>query len=70
MRAMLRAFATGIAVPARLRHFGYLFQDYALFPLLNVRQNIAFGLRHGLRNPPARAISMWRRRSAGRPLRD
>ena len=47
--------AAGIDVPARARGFGYLFQDYALFPKLNVRQNIAFGLRTGLRNPAANA---------------
>ena len=41
-----------VAVPARQRRFGYLFQDYALFPQLNVRQNIAFGLQRGWRNPP------------------
>lgn len=41
-----------LLVPARQRRFGYLFQDYALFPQLNVRQNIAFGLQRGWRNPP------------------
>jgi molybdate transport system ATP-binding protein len=41
----------GIDVPARRRRFGYVFQDYALFPQLTVRQNIAFGLRDGLFNP-------------------
>ena len=46
--------ASGVDIPARHRRFGYLFQDYALFPRLNVRQNIAFGLSHGLRNPSAR----------------
>ena len=45
--------AVGIDIPARRRGFGYLFQDYALFPRLNVRQNIAFGLQGGLRNPSA-----------------
>lgn len=43
----------GLDVPSRERGFGYLFQDYALFPHLNVRQNIAFGLRCGWLNPPA-----------------
>ncbi len=43
--------ATRVDVPARQRRFGYLFQDYALFPRLTVRQNIAFGLTHGLGNP-------------------
>ena len=47
--------AAGIDVPARHRGFGYLFQDYALFPKLNVRQNIAFGLQAGLVNPSAQA---------------
>ena len=47
--------AKGVDVPARRRNFGYLFQDYALFPHLNVRQNIAFGLHRGLRNPGARS---------------
>jgi len=41
----------GIDTPARQRRIGYLFQDYALFPHLNVRQNIAFGLRRGWLNP-------------------
>ncbi|MBC8058853.1 MAG: ATP-binding cassette domain-containing protein, partial [Rhizobiales bacterium] len=45
--------AAGVDVPARRRGFGYLFQDYALFPKLNVRQNVAFGLQAGLRNPSA-----------------
>ena len=57
--------ASGVDVPARQRGFGYLFQDYALFPKLNVRQNIAFGLSHGLRNPSAKvdgtAVDRWLR---------
>ena len=43
--------AQGMNLPAQSRCFGYLFQDYALFPHLNVRQNIAFGLTRGLLNP-------------------
>jgi molybdate transport system ATP-binding protein len=41
----------GIDTPARQRDCGYLFQEYALFPHLTVRQNIAFGLATGWRNP-------------------
>jgi ABC-type Fe3+/spermidine/putrescine transport system ATPase subunit len=31
-------------IPPHKRHFGMMFQEYALFPHRNVRQNIAFGL--------------------------
>ncbi|WP_116138911.1 sulfate/molybdate ABC transporter ATP-binding protein [Trinickia diaoshuihuensis] len=46
--------ARGIDVPSRLRAAAYLFQDYALFPHLNVRQNVGFSLRRGWFNPGAR----------------
>lgn len=40
-----------IDLPPQQRRVAYLFQDYALFPHLNVRQNIGFGLQAGLFNP-------------------
>ncbi len=36
--------ANHVFVPPRARNIGYLFQDYALFPHLTVRQNVGFGL--------------------------
>ena len=35
----------GINIPCRKRRIGYVFQNYALFPHLNITQNIAFGLQ-------------------------
>ena len=32
-------------VPAHARNFGLMFQEYALFPHMNVARNVAFGLR-------------------------
>lgn len=55
--------ARGVNLPARRRQLGFLFQDYALFPRLNVRQNIAFGLQRGWFNPARRtapaAVEHW-----------
>ncbi|AIO69919.1 ATP-binding cassette domain-containing protein [Burkholderia oklahomensis] len=48
--------ARGIDVPTQARRVAYLFQDYALFPHLNVRQNLAFGLKRGWRNPRAKEL--------------
>jgi ABC-type Fe3+/spermidine/putrescine transport system ATPase subunit len=43
------------STPAHLRDFGFVFQDYTLFPHLNVRDNVAFGLR--MRRLPADEIA-------------
>ena len=52
-----------IDVAPQRRQVAYLFQDYALFPHLNVRQNIAFGLARGWANPRAHiqhvAVDYW-----------
>ncbi|HMZ44932.1 MAG TPA: ABC transporter ATP-binding protein, partial [Anaerolineales bacterium] len=40
--------------PPHLRDFGLVFQDYGLFPHLNIFDNVAFGLK--MRNAPTEAI--------------
>ena len=37
--------AAKICVPPRDRHVGYMFQDYALFPHMNVQKNIWYGAK-------------------------
>lgn len=45
----------GIDLSPPERRIGYLFQDYALFPHLSVRENIGFGLTSWRRRRPASA---------------
>ena len=52
--------AAGINLPTPQRRLGYLFQSYALFPHLNVRDNVAFGLttwRRRLSAPDAQRVA-------------
>ena len=55
--------AKGVNLPPQARNVAYLFQDYALFPHLSVRQNIAFGLARGWFNPrrnhASEAVDYW-----------
>lgn len=48
--------AAGIDRSPQSRHLGYVFQDYALFPHLSVRQNIAFARKRGWLNPLPTAV--------------
>jgi molybdate transport system ATP-binding protein len=38
--------AGGVCAPPRTRKIGFVFQNYALFPHLTVRENIAYGISH------------------------
>jgi molybdate transport system ATP-binding protein len=48
---VLQDSAAGIRLTPQARALGYVYQDYALFPHLTVRQNVAFARRTGWRNP-------------------
>lgn len=64
--------ARGLCLPSPRRRVGYVFQDYALFPHLTVRQNIGFALRQGWRNPPRRErdarVQHWLQRLQLQPV--
>jgi molybdate transport system ATP-binding protein len=43
--AVLTDTATGVSIPTEQRRIGYVFQDARLFPHLNVRSNLRYGLK-------------------------
>jgi multiple sugar transport system ATP-binding protein len=43
---MVSAPAEGVMVPPRLRNIGMVFQSYAVWPHMTVKQNVAYPLRH------------------------
>ncbi len=64
--------AAGIDLPPQQRRLGFVFQDYALFPHLTVRQNIAFARRRGWLNPARglhdEAVDHWIERFRLQPV--
>ncbi|MFZ3102202.1 MAG: ATP-binding cassette domain-containing protein [Desulfitobacteriaceae bacterium] len=47
----------GINLPARNRRIGYVFQDYALFPHMNVEKNVIYGMSKE-NNTPHKILSV------------
>jgi multiple sugar transport system ATP-binding protein len=43
---LVSAPAEGVQVPARLRNIGMVFQSYAVWPHMTVKQNVTYPLRH------------------------
>lgn len=46
-----------LKVPVHERNFGLMFQEYALFPHMNVAQNVSFGLRMRRHDRPAARLA-------------
>jgi len=66
-----RVSGDGGFVPPEDRRIGFLFQDYALFPHLTVRQNVLFGLASGQRNGrDGRADALMQRLGIGHAAQD
>jgi len=59
-----------VNIPPAQRHVGMVFQDYALFPHLTVRQNIGFGLERSPSEKQNERIMYWSRMMQIDPLLD
>lgn len=46
-------------LPTHLRHFGLMFQGFALFPHLDVAGNVGFGVDHGARDTRVDEALQW-----------
>jgi molybdate transport system ATP-binding protein len=62
--------AAGVDVPPQRRRVGYVFQGYALFPHLSVRDNVGFGLRERRRSERQRRVEEVLRRLSLETLAD
>ena len=62
--------AAAVWIPAEERGVGMVFQDYALFPHLNVSANVGFGLRNGSKSEKQTRIGELLRMTELLPLAD
>ncbi|MDF1617513.1 sulfate/molybdate ABC transporter ATP-binding protein [Petrocella sp. FN5] len=55
--ALLFSSESKVNIPSRERNIGYVFQNYALFPHLTVKQNIAYGMKHFEKSQRAQKVT-------------
>ena len=52
--------SAGVCLPPQARHCGYVFQNYALFPHMTLRQNLAFAAERRPRLAPLNRLRRLR----------